>query len=185
MFFLFHWNEMAEDDIVIPLSRSWGRKSITVSPVSTRPIAFVVPPRKSICSEVVVFPSKAQSEYHQCPIVLSISGVAVIVNLLPASIWATTPTFLIEWIVAFETLRNPLKIMNFLPFDTSNLRDMAHIWWLSDFLIIHRWNGTCIYRQHSASPWKRECSRVKVHWLDRRFAWVPRNKGSWTVDSRL
>lgn len=37
----FHGNEIAEDDIVIPLSRSCGRKSMTVSPVSTRPIPFI------------------------------------------------------------------------------------------------------------------------------------------------
>lgn len=56
---------MAADAIVMPLSFSCGRKSITVSPRSTLPTESILPVTYRICSVVVV---------------------------LPASIWATIPT---------------------------------------------------------------------------------------------
>ena len=52
-----HMKLMAAEDMVIPRSRSWGRKSMTVFPLSTRPTMSVAPLKKRNCSVVVVFPA--------------------------------------------------------------------------------------------------------------------------------
>ena len=79
----FHIKEIAAAEMVIPLSFSCGIKSITVSPLSTRPTDVVSPQRNNICSEVVV---------------------------LPASMWATTP-MLRSFCTVWKPFLNPSRTL--------------------------------------------------------------------------